>query len=144
MLRRRSRCGRTGASAMNRMMIVFVGLLIDVYFRISCREAFAYKHSKTALKNMHSERTALAKVLGLYSSGSTHAPCHMKRYKVMRVLNLLLCLLCVFLASVSASRRYGYIIFAVYILCVLIQMLLDLVFLHGSSKRPDFSRSKRP
>ena len=129
---------------MNRMMIVFIGLLIDLYFRISCREAFAYKHSKTALKKMHRERTALAKVLGLYSSDSTHAPCHMKRYKIMRVLNLLLCLLCVFLVSVSAIKRYGYIIFAVYILCILIQMLLDLVFLHGSSKRPDFSRSKRP
>ena len=68
-------------------------LLMDVYFRNACRNTFEYKQHKATLKKMQKKRTILDKVLGLYSSSRTHAPHHMKLYKVVRVLNLLLCLM---------------------------------------------------
>ncbi len=98
---------------MNKLVFLCQGLFIDVYFRNTCREAFEYKQHKATLKKMHKERTIFEKVLGLYSSSRTHAPHHMKLYKVVRVLNLLLCLLGIFLTYVSAVEPYIETIFLV-------------------------------
>lgn len=121
------------------------GLFVDLYFRVSCRNAFEYRQHKATLKKMQKERTTFAKVLGLYSSSRTHAPHHMKWYKIMRVLNLLLCLLCVFLISVSEIMPYSRRVFDIYTLCCVIPALIDLFLLYGGeNKKQDFSKSKRP
>ena len=120
-------------------------ILIDVYFHNACRNTFEYKQHKATLKKMQKERTFFDKVLGLYSSSRTHAPYHMKWYKIMRVVNLLLCPMCIFLISVSEIMPYSRRVFDIYSLCVVIPALIDLFSLYGGeNKNQDFSKSKRP
>ena len=124
---------------------LFQGFFVDLYFRFSCRSAFEYRQHKATLKKMQKERTFLERVLGLYSSGRTHAPYHMKWYKIMRVVNLLLCPMCIFLISVSEIMPYSRRVFDIYSLCVVIPALIDLFSLYGGeNKNQDFSKSTRP
>ena len=130
---------------MNAWGFFLQGLFVDYYFRVSCRNAFTYKQHKATLKKMQKERTTFAKILGLYSSSRTYAPHHMKRYKIMRVVNLLLCPMCIFLISVSKIMPYSRRIFDIYSLCVVIPALIDFFSLYGGeNKNQDFSKSKRP
>lgn len=68
---------------------VILWLLMDICWRLGCREAFEYRQHKGTLRKLHRDRTVPAKILGLYPSGRTLAPCHMRRYKRMRLVNLL-------------------------------------------------------
>ena len=129
---------------MNKLVFLWQGLFIDVYFRNTCREAFEYKQHKATLKKMHKERTIFEKVLGLYSSSRTHAPHHMKLYKVVRVLNLLLCLLGIFLTYVSAVEPYIDTIFLVYGIGFLILQLIEKFTVCGFSNTPDFDGTGKP
>lgn len=129
---------------MNKLVFLCQGLFIDVYFRNTCREAFEYKQHKATLKKMHKERTIFEKVLGLYSLSRTHAPHHMKLYKVVRVLNLLLCLLGIFLTYVSAVEPYIETIFLVYGIGFLILQLIEKFTVCGFSNTPDFDGTGKP
>lgn len=119
-------------------------LLIDVYFHNACRNAFEYKQHKATLKKMQKERTFFDKVLGLYSSSRTHAPHHMKLYKVVRVLNLLLCLMGIVLTYVSAVEPYIDTIFLVYAAVFWILSMVDQFAIFGLGDIPDFDGTGRP
>ena len=119
-------------------------LFIDIYFHNACRNTFEYKQHKATLKKMQKKRTIFDKVLGLYSSSRTHAPHHMKLYKVVRVLNLLLCLLGIFLTYVSAVEPYIDTIFLVYGIGFLILQLIEKFTVCGFSNTPDFDGTGKP
>ena len=129
---------------MNKLVFLCQGLFIDVYFRNTCREAFEYKQHKATLKKMHKERTIFEKVLGLYSSSRTHAPHHMKLYKVVRVLNLLLCLMGIVLTYVSAVEPYIDTIFLVYAAGFWILSMVDQFAVFGFGDIPDFDGTGKP
>ena len=93
---------------------------------------------------MQKERTILDKVLGLYSSSRTHAPHHMKMYKTMRVLNLLLCLLGIVLTYVSAVEPYIDTIYFVYTIVSGIVCIVDYFSVFGFGDIPDFDGTGRP
>ena len=118
--------------------------LIDVYFHNACRNTFEYKQHKATLKKMQKKRTIFDKVLGLYSSSRTHAPYHMKLYKTMRVLNLLLCLLGIVLTYVSAVEPYIDTIFLVYAAGFWILSMVDQFAVFGFGAIPDFDGTGRP
>ena len=118
--------------------------LIDVYFHNACRNTFEYKQHKATQKKMQKERTFFDKVLGLTSTSRTHAPHHMKLYKVVRVLNLLLCLLGIFLTCVPAVEPYIDTIFLVYGIGFLILQLIEKFTVCGFSNTPDFDGTGKP
>ena len=109
--------------------------LIDVYFHNACRNTFEYKQHKA---------TFFDKVLGLYSSSRTHAPHHMKLYKVVRVLNLLLCLMGIVLTYVSAVEPYIDTIFLVYAAGFWILSMVDQFAVFGFGDIPDFDGTGKP
>lgn len=124
---------------------IVLWLLIDVCWRAGCREAFEYKQHKATLKKLRKERTVPAKILGLYSSKRTHAPHHMRQYKIMRLVNLLIGALCIALMPVTETKPYPQMIFIMHFLCALIFSLIDRFTLSDiNEKLADFSRSKKP
>ena len=129
---------------MNAWGFFLQGLFVDLYFRVSCRNAFEYRQHKATLKKMQKERTTFAKVLGLYSSSRTHAPHHMKLYRVARVLNLLLCLLGILLTYVSAVEPYIDTIYFVYTIVSGIICIVDYFSVFGFGAIPDFDGTGRP
>lgn len=124
---------------------IILWFLVDMCWRFSCREAFEYKQHKAALKKLYKERTALAKILGLYPSSHTHAPHHMRRYKIMRLVNLLVGALCIVLMPATEIKPYPQVGFAVHFLCFLLFALIERFTLSDiNEKIPDFSRSRKP
>ena len=119
-------------------------ILIDVYFHNACRNTFEYKQHNATLKKMQKERTFFDKVLGLYSSSRTHAPHHMKLYKVVRGLNLLLCLLGIVLTYVSEVEPYIDTIFLVYAAGFWILSMVDQFAVFGFGDIPDFDGTGKP
>ena len=84
-------------------------------------------------------------VLGIYSSKYTHVPCYMRRFKVARVLNIVLCALCMFVTGIVKDWPYAEIVFGVYALIFLLPSIIQSVALSGiNSKRMNFDRSKKP
>lgn len=119
-------------------------LFIDIYFHNVCRNTFEYKQHKATLKKMQKKRTIFDKVLGLYSSSRTHAPHHMKLYKVARVLNLLLCLLGILLTYVSAVEPYIDTIYFVYTIVSGIICIVDYFSVFGFGAIPGFDGTGKP
>lgn len=94
---------------------------------------------------LHRDRTVPAKILGLYPSGRTLAPCHMRRYKRMRLVNLLVGALCIGLMPVAEIRPYPQAVFALHFLCFLLYSLIERFTLSDvNEKIPDFGRSEKP
>lgn len=90
-------------------------------------------------------RTVPAKILGLYPSGRTLAPCHMRRYKRMRLVNLLVGALCIGLMPVAEIRPYPQAVFILHFLCFLLYSLIERFTLSDvNEKIPDFGRSEKP
>lgn len=90
-------------------------------------------------------RTVPAKILGLYPSGRTPAPCHMRRYKRMRLVNLLVGALCIGLMPVAEIQPYPQAVFALHFLCFLLYSLIERFTLSDvNEKIPDFGRSEKP
>ena len=118
--------------------------LIDVYFHNACRNTFEYNQHKATQKKMQKERTFFDKVLGLTSTSRTHAPHHMKLYKVVRVLNLLLCLMGIVLTYVSAVEPYIDTIFLVYAAGFWILSMVDQFAVFGFGDIPDFDGTGKP
>ena len=124
---------------------LFLGMMIDLTCRTGICECFEYKQHKSTLKRMNRERSTAAKILGIYSSKCTHAPCHMRRFKVARVLNIVLCALCMFVTGIVKDWPYAEIVFGVYTLIFLLPSIIQSVALSGiNSKRMNFDRSKKP
>lgn len=91
------------------------------------------------------DRTVPAKILGLYPSGRTLVPCHMRRYKRMRLVNLLVGALCIGLMPVAEIRPYPQAVFALHFLCFLLYSLTERFTLSDvNEKIPDFGRSEKP
>lgn len=135
---------RGGNRSMYKLEFLVQCLLIDVYFHNACRNTFEYKQHKATLKKMQKERTFFDKVLGLYSSSRTHAPHHMKLYKVVRVLNLLLCLMGIVLTYVSEVEPYIDTIFLVYAAGFWILSIVDKFAVFGFGAIPDFDGTGKP
>lgn len=94
---------------------------------------------------LHMARTVPAKILGLYPSGRTLAPCHMRRYKRMRLVNLLVGALCIGLMPVAEIRPYPQAVFILHFLCFLLYSLIERFTLSDvNEKIPDFGRSEKP
>lgn len=146
---------------------LFMGVMIDLTCRAGICECFEYKQHKSTLKRMNRERSTAAKILGIYSPKYTHAPCHMRRFKVARVLNIVLCALCMlvtprcgealgplsivlcalcmFVTGIVKDWPYAEIVFGVYALIFLLPSIIQSVVLSGiNSKRMNFDRSKKP
>lgn len=124
---------------------LFMGVMIDLTYRAGICECFEYKQHKSTFKKMNRERSTAAKILGIYSSKYTHAPCHMRRFKVARVLNIVLCALCMFVTGIVKDWPYAEIVFGVYALIFLLPSIIQSVALSGiNSKRMNFDRSKKP
>lgn len=124
---------------------LFLGMMIDLTCRAGVCECFEYKQHKSTLKRMNRERSTAAKILGIYSSKYTHAPCYMRRFKVARVLNIVLCALCMFVTGIVKDWPYAEIVFSVYALIFLLPSIIQSVALSGiNSKRMHFDRSKKP
>ena len=143
----KSRAGsgeQRGNRSMYKLKFLSQLLFIDIYFHNACRNTFEYKQHKATLKKRQKERTILDKVLGLYSSSRTHAPHHMKMYKTMRVLNLLLCLLGIVLTYVSAVEPYIDTIYFVYTIVSGIVCIVDYFSVFGFGDIPDFDGTGKP
>ena len=124
---------------------LFLGMMIDLTCRAGVCECFEYKQHKSTLKRMNRERSTAAKILGIYSSKYTHAPCHMRRFKVARVLNIVLCALCMLVTGIVKDWPYAEIVFGVYALIFLLPSIIQSVALSGiNSKRMNFDCSKKP
>lgn len=124
---------------------LFLGMMIDLTCRTGICECFEYKQHKSTLKRMNRERSTAAKILGIYSSKYTHAPCHMRHFKVARVLNIVLCALCMLVTGIVKDWPYAEIVFGVYALIFLLPSIIQSVALSGiNSKRMNFDRSKKP
>lgn len=124
---------------------LFMGVMIDLTCRAGICECFEYKQHKSTLKRMNRERSTAAKILGIYSPKYTHAPCHMRRFKVARVLNIVLCALCMLVTGIVKDWPYAEIVFGVYALIFLLPSIIQSVALSGiNSKRMNFDRSKKP
>lgn len=94
---------------------------------------------------LHMARTVPAKILGLYPSGRTLAPCHMRRYKRMRLVNLLVGALCIGLMPVAEIQPYPQAVFILHFLCFLLYSLIERFTLSDvNEKIPDFGRSEKP
>lgn len=124
---------------------VMLWLLMDICWRFGCREAFEYRQHKGTLRKLHRDRTVPAKILGLYPSGRTLAPCHMRRYKRMRLVNLLVGALCIGLMPVAEIQPYPQAVFILHFLCFLLYSLIERFTLSDvNEKIPDFGRSEKP
>ena len=123
---------------------LFMGMMIDLTCRAGICECFEYKQHKSTLKRMNKERSTAAKIFGIYPSKYTHAPCHMRRFKVTRVLNIVLCVLCMLVTSIVKDWPYADVVFGIYAVAFLTPSLIVKITLCGLDRGMHLERSKRP
>lgn len=126
-------------------LILFTLVLAESYYRTQIWITFEFKQHKATLKKIQGERSAWDKILGLYTSKYSLAPCHMRRYKISRIIAFagymsLLLLLALF----PAKWTYIFDAYLIWSVPILVTMIVDWIILCFPNKLPDYDRSKRP
>lgn len=94
---------------MDVIRVLFYGLAlwVEMIARIAQRDAFAFKKSKKELRKGRKQRTLMKRLLGIYSAKETNAPCHMLKYTVIRMCNVVLTVLSLMLFAFISSEHHA-------------------------------------